>query len=189
MQRRGQLVFAVLGALVFVSLALAWSFSPLREYLNLSMVVGRLRNFAQGEEFLTLSLGFALALILVVPLMFLSVVTVVALGPFKGFLCVMIGAQIAAAVSFGIGLLLGRNVLRMMGGARINRLSAKLGDKGFLAILVARLVPIAPFAVINMFAGATHIRLFDLLLGTFLGMAPGTLFISFFTDKIVSSIQ
>jgi len=36
-----------------------------------------------------------------------------------------------------------------------------------------RLVPVAPFTLINLVAGVTRIRFRDYLLGTALGMAPG----------------
>jgi phospholipase D1/2 len=41
------------------------------------------------------------------------------------------------------------------------------------AIVAVRIVPVAPFAVINLFTGASHIRLRDYLIGTLLGMIPG----------------
>jgi len=40
-------------------------------------------------------------------------------------------------------------------------------------VAVVRLVPVAPFGIINLVAGASHIRLLDFMLGTALGMLPG----------------
>jgi phospholipase D1/2 len=36
-----------------------------------------------------------------------------------------------------------------------------------------RMVPVAPFSVVNVLAGASRLRLTDFLIGTALGMAPG----------------
>jgi uncharacterized membrane protein YdjX (TVP38/TMEM64 family) len=47
-----------------------------------------------------------------------------------------------------------------------------------LAVASIRLVPIAPFTVVNLVAGASRIPFVDYLLGTILGMAPGLLVMS-----------
>jgi uncharacterized membrane protein YdjX (TVP38/TMEM64 family) len=41
--------------------------------------------------------------------------------------------------------------------------------------MAIRLVPIAPFTVVNVAMGASEIRVVDYLLGTLLGLAPGLL--------------
>ena len=51
-------------------------------------------------------------------------------------------------------------------------------DRGIAAIAAIRLVPVAPFTVVNMVAGACHIRLVDYVLGTILGLLPGLLLMS-----------
>ncbi|WP_342618725.1 VTT domain-containing protein [Rhodoferax sp. GW822-FHT02A01] len=186
---RHKLVLAVAVVLLVVVCALAWSFSPLREALDVPRVVTSLRQIAQHFGLVAAVLAFALALIVAVPLTFLTVVFIVALGSLNGFLCVMLGAQLGALCSYGLGAALGRDILRKLGGERANRLSQKLGERGLLAIIAVRMVPVAPFAVINMVAGASHIRLADLLLGTFLGMAPGTLAIALFIEKVLDAIQ
>jgi uncharacterized membrane protein YdjX (TVP38/TMEM64 family) len=48
---------------------------------------------------------------------------------------------------------------------------------------------VAPFAIVNMIAGATHIRLRDMVLGTALGMAPGTALIGLFSGQIVDALK
>jgi uncharacterized membrane protein YdjX (TVP38/TMEM64 family) len=186
---RHKLVLAVAVVLLVVVCALAWSFSPLRDALDVPRVVTSLRQIAEHFGLVAAVLAFALALIVAVPLTFLTVVFIVALGSLNGFLCVMLGAQLGALCSYGLGAALGRDILRKLGGERANRLSQKLGERGLLAIIAVRMVPVAPFAVINMVAGASHIRLADLLLGTFLGMAPGTLAIALFIEKVLDAIQ
>jgi len=46
-----------------------------------------------------------------------------------------------------------------------------------------RLIPIAPFTVINLLAGASRVKLRDFLLGTLIGMGPGTVLICFSVDR------
>ena len=42
-----------------------------------------------------------------------------------------------------------------------------------LAVALIRIVPIAPFSLVNLLAGASKLKLGDFLIGTALGMIPG----------------
>jgi uncharacterized membrane protein YdjX (TVP38/TMEM64 family) len=44
-----------------------------------------------------------------------------------------------------------------------------------LTMITVRIVPVAPFTVINIVAGASHIKFRDYFWGTLLGMFPGIL--------------
>jgi uncharacterized membrane protein YdjX (TVP38/TMEM64 family) len=52
-----------------------------------------------------------------------------------------------------------------------------------------RLVPLAPFAVEGMVAGAVHLKLWHLLVGTAIGMLPGTLAATLFGDQIETALS
>jgi uncharacterized membrane protein YdjX (TVP38/TMEM64 family) len=58
-----------------------------------------------------------------------------------------------------------------------------------VTVAVARNVPVAPYSVVNMVAGASRIRFRSYILGTFLGMTPGVVFLSFFVDGVVRAVQ
>ena len=178
------LVFAVL-----LALALSWSWSPLREWLDVDRIVALLQRFGQAFGPFAAIGGFALAVTLAVPLTFLSLVTLVAFGPLAGFFYCMAGASLGAAMSYGVGLLLGRQAVQRLGGERVNTLSERLARHGLLAVIAVRVVPVAPFAIVNMVAGASRISLRDMLLGTALGMAPGLLVMVFFVDQIVAALK
>ncbi len=188
-QLRFKLAAMVVVVLAIVVLALAWSFSSLREWLDVDRIVLALRQLASGHGLLVATLAFAVALVVAVPLTFLTLVVVVAFGPWAGFVCAMAGAQAGALCSYGLGAALGRDIVRKLGGKRVNRVSQKLAQRGLLAVIAIRMVPVAPFAVVNVIAGASHIRLRDLLLGTLLGMAPGTLAIAVFVETILDAMR
>jgi uncharacterized membrane protein YdjX (TVP38/TMEM64 family) len=46
------------------------------------------------------------------------------------------------------------------------------------------MLPIAPFAAVNLVAGASHIRFRDFLLGTLAGMSPGILAVTLLTNRV-----
>jgi uncharacterized membrane protein YdjX (TVP38/TMEM64 family) len=56
-------------------------------------------------------------------------------------------------------------------------------------VAVVRNLPVAPFTIVNMVAGASHIKLKDFLLGTALGMLPGIVAITVFTDRVVAAVK
>ena len=155
-------VLVVILVAAFV-LALAWTWTPLRDWLDVDQIVAGLRAFGRSFGPVAAVAGFALALTVAIPLTFLTLVALVAFGPWGGLGCAMAGATIGAAASYGLGHVLGREALERLAGPRVNLLSRRLASRGVLAVIVIRLVPIAPFAVINMVAGASHIRLRDLL--------------------------
>jgi uncharacterized membrane protein YdjX (TVP38/TMEM64 family) len=55
---------------------------------------------------------------------------------------------------------------------------------GLLAKSLLRLVPLAPFFVVGMVAGAVRLKLWHLALGTAIGMLPGTLAATIFGDQL-----
>lgn len=172
-----------------VGFAVAWSWTPLGAWLDVDFVVSSLRRFGHAFGPLAAICGFALALTVAVPLTFLTLVALVAYGPMAGLGCAMAGALLSATASYGIGRFLGREVVQRLAGERINRLSRRLASRGLLAVIALRLVPVAPFAVINMVAGASHLRLRDLLLGTLIGMTPGALAMTLFVKQIAAALK
>ena len=132
--------------------------------------------------------AYVAASLLGVPITLLIVVTAVVLGPYTAFACALGGALIGAALGFGLGQVLGRRIVRELAGARLNKLSRQLAKRGLLAVVAVRIIPIAPFIIVNLVAGASHIRLRDFLLGTVLGMTPGILAVSVFSDRLVAAL-
>ena len=48
-----------------------------------------------------------------------------------------------------------------------------------------RVMPTAPFMLVNLVAGATRIRLLDYTIGTFLGLAPGIVIMSVLGGRLL----
>lgn len=186
---RRRLLLLAAAVLAVIALAIGWTATPLRDWLDVDRVVSELRRLGEAFGPLAATLGFALAMTLAVPLTFLTLVALVAFGPWAGFACAMAGALLGAAASYGIGAFLGHAVLVRLAGPRINMLSQRMARRGLVAVILVRLVPVAPFAVVNMVAGASHIRLRDLLLGTAIGIAPGTLAMVLFVDQIAAALR
>ena len=79
---------------------------------------------------------------------------------------------------------IGRRWVRRLASRRINAVNKRLNQHGLLAMTVLRLLPIAPFTVVNLVAGTSELRMRDFLLGSLFGMAPGIVLITLFGDRL-----
>jgi uncharacterized membrane protein YdjX (TVP38/TMEM64 family) len=101
----------------------------------------------------------------------------------------MTGMLAAALLTYSAGRWLSRDLIRRVAGRRLNRLSRELRRRGLLSVIAVRLVPVAPFIVVNMVAGAAHIRVSHYVLGTAIGILPGTLVATVFGGQLHSALR
>src|SRR5262249_14167947 len=64
-----------------------------------------------------------------------------------------------------------------------------LARRGVVAVVAVRIVPIAPFTIVNLVAGASHIAFREYALGTALAMTPGVLAMSLFADRVTAAMR
>jgi len=107
----------------------------------------------------------------------------------RGFIYSFIGMTASALLVFGLGHILGQRTVRRLSGTRLNELSRRLGQRGILAVVTVRILPVAPFSIINLVAGASHIRLRDFLIGTIIGELPGLIGIALFMDQVSGALR
>lgn len=119
-------------------------------------------------------IGYALATLAPVPKNVLSVVGGAVFGLATATGLVVSGATLGAAAAFWIGRVLGREAVEQLTGGRVERLNALLVRRGLVSVIVVRLVPVVPFTVINYGAGLTRVRWRDYILGTIVGILPGS---------------
>jgi uncharacterized membrane protein YdjX (TVP38/TMEM64 family) len=87
-------------------------------------------------------------------------------------------------VTFALGRALGRRPVRRLAGRRVNAVRRRLSQHGLWAMTLLRLLPIAPFTVVNLVAGASAIRFRDFFLGSVIGMLPGSALLAVFGDRL-----
>lgn len=170
--------------LVLVLLGAAWRWTPLSEWAapeRLAALGAWLRETPLGPPIAAGSI--ALASCLMVPITVLIAATGLVFGWQLGFPIALGGAVVGTALGWGLGRLVWRDVVRRLGGRRLNRLSRMLAQTGVASMATVRLIPIAPFTVVNLVAGSSQLRLRDCLLGTLIGMAPGTLVLTAFSAE------
>lgn len=107
------------------------------------------------------------------PVTVLSLVTAAVFGVFLGPVYAMTGALLSASLLFWIGELMGLKWLRKLFGEKARKIDNELHAQGVLGMAAVRLVPIAPFSLVNLVGGISSIRFRDFIAGSFLGLLPG----------------
>ncbi|MBM6401737.1 TVP38/TMEM64 family protein [Phycicoccus sonneratiae] len=85
-----------------------------------------------------------------------------------------VASMLSAWVTFEIAGRLGRDAVSALTGTRVERVRRVLREQGVLAVVIARLTPLVPFTVVNYGAGVSPVSRRDYLLGTAVGVLPGT---------------
>jgi uncharacterized membrane protein YdjX (TVP38/TMEM64 family) len=106
------------------------------------------------------------------PQILLITATVIVFRPLNGALYAWIATMVSATLTFGMGHFLGGRWVRRLGGDRVQRTINFLHNHGVLASALIRVVPSAPFIVVNAAAGTAHIPMWKFWLGTGAGIVP-----------------
>jgi phospholipase D1/2 len=167
---------AILGA--------AWRYTPLSDLMNPQAFSASMQAGGAWGPLLALGLFMVLGLI-AFPVNVLIVATAAAFGIWPGLLYAAVGALVSAFATYLIGRRMGPGLLRKIIGPRINKVSRSIAKNGILAVTLVRLMPVAPFTLVNLVAGAIRIPLLDYMVGTALGLAPGLVLMTALGDRLL----
>lgn len=107
-------------------------------------------------------------------------------GTLLGAALIWSGAMLGALVAFGIARRLGQEAVRAwLSEAQAQQLDAWTEERGALALLAARLIPVIAFNLINYAAGLTRVRLWTFVWTTALGILPVTLLSTWFGARML----
>jgi len=106
------------------------------------------------------------------PQILLITATVIVFGPVTGALYAWFATMASATLTFGLGHFLGGRWVRGLAGDRVQRTVNFLHNHGIVASGMIRVIPSAPFIVVNAAAGTAHIPLWKYWIGTGLGIMP-----------------
>lgn len=134
-------------------------------------------------------LAFAALAFVGVPQFMLIAAAVVVFGAWAGIAYSWIGAMTSAVIGFYLGRIAGARTLKTFSGEGLRQFIELVGRNGFFASLIVRLVPSAPFIVVNMAAGVTPMRVRDFAFGTGLGIVPKIVLTAFAGNSIVQMLR
>jgi uncharacterized membrane protein YdjX (TVP38/TMEM64 family) len=168
------------------------------------LIVGRTFYGDEIEAFIDATLGrarrthlglpitiaiFTLTAYVGAPQFVLILACVVAFGPEEGFWFAWIATIVSGAFTYYTGRLAGAETRKRLGGATGGRFTRFMGKNAFLASLIVRFVPTAPFVMVNMAFGAARVNFWSYLGGLTIGVLPKTAIFAFGYDGIMDAIE
>jgi uncharacterized membrane protein YdjX (TVP38/TMEM64 family) len=174
----------------FLVLGAVWIWTPLGDLVNGDQMAQWLEVVRQTRFVYIFIPGlFMIASVIGIPSTVLLVGTILVFGTLQGFLYSWVGCLIGSAASYQVGRFVGQDLFQRYGGKKINQLSQWFARRGIVTVTMVRIVPIAPFTVINMVAGASHIRFSDYMLGTLIGLTPGLMALTIGLDRAIQAVR
>jgi phosphatidylserine/phosphatidylglycerophosphate/cardiolipin synthase-like enzyme/uncharacterized membrane protein YdjX (TVP38/TMEM64 family) len=186
----GALLRGVLILVVMLALAAAWRWTSLGHWFDFETIAGWGTSLRENDAAPLWIIGaFLLGGIACFPVTLLIVATAYAFNPWLAIICSLLGCILSAVLLYSIGRQLGRKTVARFAGKRLNRVNQLISKHGILAVAAVRMVPVAPYSLVNLAAGAVHVPFRDFVLGTLLGMSPGVVAITFFENQIEQIIH
>ena len=189
-QHRRLRLYGIGAFVVLLLVAAAWRWTPLHAYADPKALAGWLRGLRDSPWALLVIVGVYLAAnALLFPNTILNVATILGLGTTLGLPCALAGSLSAALLFYVLGRRYGAGKLKHLHSDKIDRLGEQLGNAGILGVATLRLLPIAPYTVVNVVAGSARVRLVPFAIGTLLGLLPGNLMVTAFGHQLRSVIR
>jgi len=178
----------VLLALVLVALLVALKLLPVNQWLL--RFVAWIRD-AGATGMAVFVVAYVVACILLLPGLILTLGAGFAYGVAVGVPLVWVSANLGAAVAFLLGRTLARERIaaRVAGNARFAAIDRAVGREGLKIVLLTRLSPAFPFNLLNYAYGLTQVTFRDYLVGSLVGMIPGTAMYVYLGSLITSVSQ
>ena len=187
--RRAALMAGLIIALL-CALALAWRFLPLDAWLvreNLASITSQMKHDPLAPLYVIAL--YTLAGLLAFPIVILIPATAMVFGPLSGMLYSLCGLVANASVLYAVGHLLGRDTLHHYAGNRVRQISGRLARHGFVTVALLRLLPVAPFFLINLISGASPINFRTYTVATVTGIAPALIVMTLAGSQFKSTLD
>jgi phospholipase D1/2 len=176
---------AFLLIMMCILFALFWRSTPVAELVTsaeLSEHIQSWRNSAWAYPAviaLFVAAGFLFA-----PVTLLIAATAAAFGPVTGFYLALAGALVSAYITFLIGYFMGQNLFQNWTNTAFHKITSRIRNAGVMGVVTVRMVPLAPFTLVNMILGVTKVRALPFIMGTLLGLLPGALAMVILGDSL-----
>ncbi len=185
-------IIAGLGIAVALLIALGgtlWWLLPLELPIGLNGTVAGIENWVRSLG----SWGVAGSIALMVTHSFLpfpseiiAVANGMVYGPVWGSVITWVGAMLGAISAFALVRMFGRPLLvQLLPAHQLQKLADWSRDSGGLALLVARLIPVIAFNLVNYAAALADVTWWTFIWSTGLGILPLTILLAVVGDRIL----
>ncbi len=138
---------------------------------------------------LLISSMLLLASLAMMPIVFVTIVCIVLFGPFLGVVYSSLISILSASLGFLLGRIFKQPMFYLMESFRLKNVALKMRKRTALTLLAVRLLPIAPFTIVNLAAGAMRFSFLPFLCVTLIALLPGRLFFLIVGESLFSYIR
>ncbi|MCB1307182.1 MAG: VTT domain-containing protein [Leptospiraceae bacterium] len=176
--------------LIFIALALFWKFTDTEQaWADGFKTVFDSFDPHNPLAFPIVMLIYIAAGYISMPLNVLILFTALFFGAFPGIPYAIAGSLLNALALYFTGRKLGAASMERLAGNMVRKVDRFLQRAGVPAVLVLRLVPVAPFTMANLACGAIGVRVRHYVIGTFLGLLPGIVLIGFTGSQLLEFLR
>lgn len=165
---------------VILLLLFTWKFTPLSEYVdakNIAALFADVRNTVWAVPLGILA--YALGTLAFLPHIVMTTAAVMIFPPVEAIFVAITGSLLNCTISYVLGMTLGKESLNALFGKYSKKIHYYADKGGLLGLTMLRLVPVAPFTVVNLILGMIKVPYSTMMLSTFLALLPGTVIFAF----------
>ena len=157
-------------------LSFIWRFTPLVGLIETEKILSSGRLFESSIwDCLAVIVVYTIGGIISFPIVVLIPATATVFGVTDGFTYSLVALFVNATVLYFMGYYFNNKTFEILGKKKIGRVSQKLSKHSFMTIVILRLLPAAPYTLVNLLAGAFKIPFVKYALGTIIGIAPSVI--------------
>lgn len=188
--RRTRIWLAVAVLALLVGMTAAWKWSPLADQIDIRKITAWAVSLRKDPaRHVIIPAAYLIGSLVSFPVTLLILATALVFGPLIGSAYSLAGCLLGAAATYAVGYFMGKDLVQRIAGRKWQRVEKKIGQSGIMAVAAIRLLPVAPFTIVNIASGAFKVPLVNYLVGSVLGLAPGILAISFFAHQFARAVR
>lgn len=104
----------------------------------------------------------------------------------KGLIYLLIAAYLSATIEFIIARYFAREAVERFVGGKIAKIDEAIKRRGFLTVLLIRLIPNVAWDIQNLGLGLTKVKFLDYFFATLIGIIPGSFALVYFGASFIS---
>ncbi len=171
------------------ALAVAWQWTPLRQWVDLARFLAWLEGLGHGPVAVVVTLAaYPLSALIMLPSLLLILGTLAVFGPLAGSVYATFGCLLSAMLSYALGRLLGWQHLGRL-QRRLDQVARFLSGREVLTVALINLSMISNLALVGLAAGVLRLRFAPYLLGTLIGVVPGIVVLALFEEWLEKAIR
>jgi len=152
---------------------------------SLEMLIGWIENILQSKFAIPGTiLLFILSGLVLFPVTILIAVTAAIFGPYQGLILALAGTLSSACVGYLIGRKIGIPKSDALFAAQFQEFKQKIKNSGIMGVSLIRMLPVAPFGLMNILFGMNAVPFSSYVMGSLLGILPGTIALSLFGSSL-----